>query len=640
MHILKNILIVVAILLAHWSVGEVLFQTVLRKFPWSNKLNREMRFLHAMVMGSLVFFILSVIQLILPQKIVMLLLVCALLFSLLWVSRTFLKHRPAFHRPPLLEIIFYSLLALITLGAVFVISKSNVPGPFNFGYGDLAAFYRVAENIFSKERPLVDFTVLDYPNGFYLMPVYFPFHVLFQALSLHLLPQSIQTMAFHSIIFTVLSFILLKNIFQEHFPKLNLYWMLALLLIPWFINRNIIHLFFSYPNASSSFLFLFLFYLADHKKNYPGAIFWVLSTFLVFVLALARPENTLLLLVYFAAWILLNMCFNWKSRSGKVCLFVTLVASASVVIFLSQRPEIIDNIVLGNILWDPALQKFRFNDWGMFASNFRVTLTNLGLEDPFPLANKFGVAALEHPFALLSFFYSSAYLQLGLLNSIIIMAGFCLGLFVFRSLRDVKQLAVAATIFLFPGALFIANSAMTGRHFLPYFYLLMVFSILWASQLSTKHRWGGLIKIFLPVVIITVISGWSAFQFQVAYRIQERDTTNRFLLTQPFFNELTLQERSKKPVVASTYPQVTALLTDLPSVGGTFLRTNFSVFLEKFRPDILIMDNARPEPGAQLFKEYLENAETRELIQKMYVEVAGNSELEYKIFKKKMNAFL
>lgn len=479
----------------------------------------------------------------------------------------------------------FVLLFCILLLLFFIPAPIDYPGVMTAGYGDLPAYYRVAHNIASGARPLIDFRVGDYVNEKYTIPLSYPFPTFLIAFFMSVFPNTNTVL---SLVCTGSGLIAIFFIAEKF--RASYLWRIAAIAGLLALNGLAYHLVLGAVILPAA-LFLIL------ASHFMAKRTWMACTIFLSFGLLSRPEAALLLflsgsmkgLVKIARHSPVNGALNFFG-TGAVLFLVGWI----VVPHLTPSR----GVSVSYISYDKAAG-FRWTDTKWYVLNEQLIRRNLGIWTADSFNPEIYREIHRHPFQFTAFavrevLQSDFRSLLFLVIAMLAISGWLFTPF---------DLAFALAMVLYFPILFCINRGSSERHFL-------LVSLLTATQLLAsgnyrpwvRHVWQSKTSFFwflkrksyVPIsLIIAVIFARSDIAW--ALRGVEAIQLSRQEEHRSLFAELKKLSR-ENDLVASSCPQLVSYMADRHGVGNSDLYWTLEPLIQREWPDLVVIDDVRDGP--------------------------------------------
>ncbi len=503
-------------------------------------------------------------------------------------------------------------LTVLLFAGLAIVVTSDLPGPFE-GYGDVAAYYRVIDNLSQGREPLVDFRASDYIGGDYFLPVAYPLPTYLAGFMKTVFPGSRHHLAALSILIGLAGCFICGGRLAERAARGGS--PLAVL------SAGLVALL---PAGNAQALALggvslpaFTFAAITFDVA-AGAVLspprrWTLVAACAAITAAARPEGALLVVLATAAagvCLLLRLAGSGPlMRRGAA---VAVLAGGAVLAFFLPYQR-----VLGAA--PSSFYLHYFDDTGEFSLRrgtgvfwYHIMEDNaredLGLERRRTRLNPdFMVEARSHPVAYGRWLAGVVRDRVGWPS--LAVFGFCVTVLGLGRWPPGRVLAITAPVYVI--VLAAINEMFMPRHTLPLMTILAVEAVAsrgWLSGVVLGRVTRLPVALSATVLLALPLVIWNGHQ---AYELRRLDRASAY---NDIFRDL---RRFSRPdsVVASTFPRLIGYGADARAVGNSELRENLAAVVAAYSPDLILLDDARPdlEPNYEAARELLAQGRFRQL---------------------------
>lgn len=500
-------------------------------------------------------------------------------------------------------------IAAVVLFWLAAMPLSPYPSHFSMKLGDPPVYFRAAENLVSGKGWEPDYLVADYPGGKLGYVESHPVPVLITTIFFQVFGNNWDSLYVYNALCGAVLLWLLVAVAQGTQWQLRgggdpLFLALLVVLLPaHFIMFGLGVI--SAPGALAFLTAVTFVVLADISPGWRA--FGVVAS--LGLMVGVRPEAALLaalLAVVLGLWLLFaHLLTTWRARilGGLACLGLLAAAWWSVPWVMERRPTVWQSLGVFYLRYDLPSGRFvpLYEPW--WELNRRMCRVILNGEDPIErLGNPAaGVALRAHPVAFLRFLAGQLSVLAWHLVDGITLASYraprfagvmslCVlaGLVLLASMnRRGAPFAVAVLAFLL--VLPAVNMAAHVRH------VMTASPALLALALRSAWRgWGHWVRRAAASRVFVAI--WAVAALGLAGYNGWRMVLTRTHWTNctyvPILRDL---ERLAGPddVIASSYPQLITCMTGRRSVGGTWVVENLDAIIRRFRPALILVDNAR-----------------------------------------------
>ncbi len=507
----------------------------------------------------------------------------------LWRSR---RLRIAEHYHALVVIVLVFLLAIFWLNLMTVI-----PGPAREGYGDLAAYYRIIDNLAEGSFPLVDFRIGELVGETYFIPLTYPvltltgafFATLFSG-NPHILIAVTTLIGLAGLVFC--AGYLYRELRLDKAGSSQLA-MLSLGLLPLLPMENGFQFVLGAITLPLLTMGLMLWDLVWSQQRLSIVQRVGLAIPCAIAMVFSRPEGLLfvaLLAGFGVPWLLLRL-FLAGSVRRRVAIAVLAAGLATATILgpydriLGKSPSML------YLHYQEVTDDFRYHRipsvvwFHVMHDNARM---NYGHERQDTHENPELWSQIQaHPGAFVRWLWKTLVLQMG--PSSLLIVGAC-SLLLLAS-RSVPGLIATGITWAFVIALAAINPAFFPRHTMPVRTLLLIvaFGALspalrakFSSPLSRRVTASPILLLALPLLILGLILGHEA------RRIDAESAYNSIIqILEPVIDSTSL--------VAMSYPTLLSYSLDVESVGNVILDELVEPVVARHSPDFIVFDDTRAD---------------------------------------------